>query len=260
MKNRIIAILLLTLAAFTLLTGCMRSGVDVCINADGTGSVGVAFGINENYYNSILEYGESPFEGKETVLLQDGDNTYVCVVENTEYSSYEEIEAALLALEYNTDLYDIPDEDEIPIDSDAVLPETVAEVTEPAADSEVTEDLHIFKDVSISRKSGVFYNSYTFKASLNPQSVSGYEDILQGVGINDVYKVALTVTLPDKITKAEGGEIDGKTVRFVVDDITEETDFVVQSEATNYIVIIGAIAVLVLTIIIFLLLSKKKNT
>lgn len=239
MKNRIIALLLLTIAALTLLTGCMRSDIDVNIAADGTGSVGVAFGINENYYNSILEYGNNPFEGKETVLLQDGDNTYVCVVENTEYNSYEEIEAALLALEYNTDLYEDP---------------------EPDADTVPTEDLHIFKDVSISRKNGVFYNSYTFKASINPQSVSGYEDVLQGVGINDVYKVALTVTLPDKITKAEGGEIEGKTVRFVVDDITEEAEFVAQSEATNFVVIIGAIAVLVLTIIIFLFLSKKKNT
>ena len=62
-----IAFTLLLLTLLSVLTGCLRSGVDITVNDDDTGQVEVSFGISRDYYQMILsEYGTEPYEGKAT--------------------------------------------------------------------------------------------------------------------------------------------------------------------------------------------------
>ena len=166
------------------------------LNKDGTGSITTTLGIEKEFYLQLKDEGSDPFAGKTVTEYEFEGDTYVAYAETKSYSSYEEMEKALLAMTYETDMLE-----------DAQDPETEEgeDVTvENIAASAPAEDNCIFSSVSIQKNSGVFYSSYTFNAVLNPQSSEGLD-----YDLNDIFKVTLSVEMPGEITGVKGGKADG---------------------------------------------------
>ena len=82
------------------LTGCIHSGIDVSIRNDGTGSLGVTTGFEEDFYNELIANGDNPFEGKKTFTYSFNDETYVGCRETKEYTSFDELRNALMEMKY----------------------------------------------------------------------------------------------------------------------------------------------------------------
>ena len=126
-----LAIILTALSLVCLLSGCVQSELGVRLNSNGTGSVSVRLGIEQSAYEQLKAAGTDPFAGKSIITYTEDGVTYAAYIDETEYGTYEEIEEALLALEYGGD--------------------------------------RIFKSVNIEKNGGIFYSAYTFKATLNAQ-------------------------------------------------------------------------------------------
>lgn len=244
MKTKVIALLLAVLAVMAVLTGCVQSNVGVKLNADETGSVSTTIGIEKEFYARYLAEA-NPFEGKETSEYKSDGKTYIAYTELKEYTSFEDVEKALLEMTYQTDGFDAM---ENTADTDTeTAPETEAPVT-------IQTDNHVFKSVDIQKKSGIFYNAYSFKAVMNPQKDDA------GFNIDDAFKVTFTLEMPSAITEASGGTVDGNKVTFDIESLAEETELAASSEATNIGVIIGIVVVLtVLLVVLFLLFRRKDN-
>ncbi len=208
MKKKIAALLLSALCLTILLTGCVRTELGVTLNEDGTGSLTTTVAIKEEAYNTMLQSGSDPFEGRTTEKITYNDTPYISCSETTEQLSYEELENRLKAIRL-----DMSDE-ESPL---------------------------LFDDVSINKSNGLFYKSFTFKSKTAAQ-VSTEESENQDV--NSMYKFFVKVTMPGDITQALNGAVDGNTVTFEIADLTQSTELAAYSDANNVGVIIGIIVVL----------------
>lgn len=258
MTKKIISLVLGTIMLLSLLTGCIQNDIGIKMNKDGTGSITATIGIEKDFYEQLKSLGSDPFEGKTTTEYTYDDTTYVSYAESKEYSSYEEMEKALLEMTYETDLIEdaqnaqgdmeenedvIVDEEDvfdITINGEPVVPnvDTVPDETPDAPT--VEKDNHIFSSVNIEKNSGLFYSSYTFNAVMNPQSNEGLE-----YDMNDTFKVTLSVEMPSEITDAKGGTIEGNKVTFDIADITEGQEIAATCEENNTAVVIGIALVLV---------------
>lgn len=247
--KKIITLLLSTLLLVGLLSGCVQNDLGVKLNSDGTGSVSVTLGLEKDLYDQLKASGSDPFEGKTTTSYEDGDDTYIAYTETTEYESYEEIESALLAMEYEYDMLESaePDDSE-PAETDP------SEYTLIQSAEEET-DSHIFKSVDIEKNSGIFYSTYTFKAVMNPQP----KDSTSGYAPNDIFKVTVSVEMPAEISQAKNGTVDGNKVVFEIEDITETNELAATAEANNIGVVIGIIAVLVIISAVVVFLVKRQK-
>lgn len=255
MKTKALALLLCVITVVSLLTGCVRSDIGIKLEGDGTGSVSATIGIEKEFYEQFMA-ADNPFEGKTASEFEYDGKTYVSFTETTDYGSFEEIEKALLEMKYQTDeleyaqdKYDISaaEDETVGNESDAVNPNS-DEITG------INTDTRVFKSVKIEKKSGLFYTAYTFKATMNPQKASPDYDV------SDIFKVTLSIEMPTDITEASGGKVDGKSVTFDIEDITEETQLAVTSESNNVGVVIGIVAALVILMVVFFLIFRGKNS
>ena len=248
--KKFLTLALCALMLVATLTSCVAEDIGIKLNKDGTGTIALKMGIKEDYYDMMTGAdGNSIFDGKETSEVTIDGEKYIAVTETKEYKSFDEIEKALLELTYNTEEYEdavgegAEEEDGIADSEIAVAP---AETTE-------TEVLPVFKSVEIVKNEGLFYTNYTFNAVLNPLPKNAEYDF------NDMMKLSITLEMPEAISQTNGGTVEGKTVTFDIEDLTNETELLASAEANNYVVIVSIVVVLVLVLALFLFLTKKKG-
>lgn len=240
-------ILLAALMLCFVLTGCVRSDIEITLNKNGTGSVAASFGIEKTVYEQLKTMGTDIFEGKTTTEQSYDGATYVTHTETNEYGSYTEIKNALLELTYNTDkIKDLADTGDSPISDPS-------EYTLYTPEKEKTDD-HVFASVDIDRSTGIFYSVYTFRATVNPPEPDGNSN-----GNSGDYMVTITVDMPDKITQSKGGTVDGKTITFDLSDITSPTEIAAVSELNHYGVVLGICGCLFVAVAVLFIIIKKKK-
>ena len=252
-----------------LLTGCVESDIGVKLNTDETGTFSATIGIEEDFYDQLVDMGATVFEDKETTTYEHDGKTYISYAESTEYKSFEEIEQALLAMTYETDIFEDLEDSDIPVEEDAEFPaeddsegdesdETDASEEEPAPKT----DTHVFKSVEIEKNGGIFYTAYSFKAELNPQTAASDDEsmIVMDIPMDDVFHMTFSIEMPAEIAEASGGTVEGNKVTFEIDDITEAAEFSVNCEQSNIAAIVIIVIALVILLITFIIcLNKRKN-
>lgn len=254
--KKITTLMLSFLCIAALLTGCVESDIGVKLNADETGTISATIGIEEDFYDQLVDMGATVFEDKETTTYEHDGKTYIAYAESNEYKSFDEIEQALLAMTYETDMFDDLESDDITVEDDAELPEAD---DEPAPET----DIHVFKSVEIEKNGGFFYTAYSFKAELNPQTPaeSDAESMTDmDISMDDAFHMTFSIEMPAEISEAIGGTVEGNKVTFEIDDITEAAEFSVNSEQSNIAAIVIIVIALVILLITFIIcLNKRKN-
>ena len=254
--KRILSMILILFAALSLLTGCVREDLGVVLNEDGTAKLTASVGIEKEAYEQITGMGGDVFEGKETSEYEYDGKTYVTVSEGTEYQSYDELRQALLELEYQTGDAEATltaGDDEVP---EAVSDEENSLETEDEskADDEPA-DTRIFKDVTVEAQKGLLSKTYVFRAVTNPQTAKEDAEI----SLPDSFRLTLSVEMPGEITESGGGQVEGNTVTFEINDLTQENELSAASEQFNTTLIIITIAAALIILIGFLLLISRNR-
>ena len=250
----------------SLLTGCVESDIGVKLNADETGTISATIGIEEDFYDQLVDMGATVFEDKETTTYEHDGKTYISYAESTEYKSFDEIEQALLAMTYETDMFEDLESDDITgeddVADDVEIPEADEE-TDVSEEEPVPEsDTHVFKSVEIEKNGGIFYIAYSFKAELNPQTVESDDESMidMDIPMDDVFHMTFSIEMPAEITEASDGTVEGNKVTFEIDDITEAAEFSVNCEQSNIAAIVIIVIALVILLITFIIcLNKRKN-
>lgn len=239
--KKTLAIVLSAVMMIVMLTGCIHQDMGVKMNKDGTGSITTTLGIEKDFYDQLVSMGSDPFEGKTTTEYEYDGSTYVSYAESKEYSSYEEMEQALLDMTYETELIEDAQED-------------TSDDGEVDNEEAPAQDNHIFSSVSIEKDSGIFQSTYTFHAVLNAQS---NED--PDYDMNDTFKVTLSVEMPCEITDAKGGTAEGNKVVFDIADITESLELSATCEENHTGAVIGiTLAIVALVVgLVFFFKSRK---
>lgn len=181
--KKTMAILLSAIMMIVMLTGCIHQDMGVKMNKDGTGSITTTLGIEKDFYDQLVSMGSDPFEGKTTTEYEYDGSAYISYAESKEYSSYEEMEQALLDMTYETELIEDAQEDT----SDDGEVDGVIDVAAEAEEAPA-QDNHIFSSVSIEKDSGIFQSTYTFHAVLNAQSNENPEGFIRNMLADVVIK------------------------------------------------------------------------
>lgn len=258
MKKKVFALLMSTIMLLSLLTGCIHQDMGVKMNKDGTGAITTTLGIEKDFYEQLKSMGSDPFEGKTVSEYQYDGSTYVSYAETKEYSSYEEMEKALLEMTYETEMLEdaqgteVEDEHSVKEESNDIFDITIEEEKEDAPAP--AQDNHIFSSVNIEKNGGIFYSSYTFAAVLNPQNGDGLD-----YDLNETFKVTLTVEMPTEITGAKGGTVEGNKVVFDIADITATQELAATCEENNTGLVIGIVIGLVVLVAGAVCLIKFKK-
>lgn len=258
MKKKVFALMMSTIMLLSLLTGCIHQDMGVKMNKDGTGSITTTLGIEKDFYEQLKSMGSDPFEGKTVSEYQYDGSTYVSYAETKEYSSYEEMEKALLEMTYETEMLEdaqgteVEDEHSVEEESNDIFDITIEEEKENAPAP--AQDNHIFSSVNIEKNGGIFYSSYTFAAVLNPQNGDGLD-----YDLNETFKVTLTVEMPTEITGAKGGTVEGNKVVFDIADITATQELAATCEENNTGLVIGIVIGLVVLVAGAVCLIKFKK-
>ena len=264
MKKKVFALLMSTIMLLSLLTGCIHQDMGVKMNKDGTGSITTTLGIEKDFYEQLKSMGSDPFEGKTVAEYQYDGSTYVSYAETKEYSSYEDMEKALLEMTYETEIIEeAQNAENEDVEKDAENPDDIFDVTieepetvrvEAVAPTTPAHDNHIFSSVNIEKNGGIFYSSYTFAAVLNPQNGDGLD-----YDLNETFKVTLTVEMPTEITGAKGGTVEGNKVVFDIADITATQELAATCEENNTGLVIGIVIGLVVLVAGAVCLIKFKK-
>lgn len=247
--KKAMAILLSAVMMIVMLTGCIHQDMGVKMNKDGTGSITTTLGIEKDFYDQLVSMGSNPFEGKTTTEYEYDGTTYVSYAESKEYSSYEEMEQALLDMTYETELIEDAQEDTSDDgEMDGVIDVAVDDEEAPAQDN------HIFSSVSIEKDSGIFQSTYTFHAVLNALNNENAD-----YDMNDTFKVTLSVEMPCEITDSKGSTAEGNKIVFDIADITESQELSATCEENHIGAVIGiTLAIVALVVgLVFLFKSKK---
>ena len=270
-KNKLTAFLALTAAILMLCTGCVRSGVGITIEPNDTGTVEISVGINENYLETLKEYSESenPFAGEDTVTVTDGDDKYICTVEKKTFKNLEELKTILLELEYNfASLEDegfSMDDDTLDFDSeddgdDNVWVTSDGEVIPLDEETDEEEDNYrIFKSADITHTSNFIGDTYHFSVTTMAHETDTEDLAMIGMDSGDLYKLAVDITMPGKMT-AEGAVITENTASFTVTDLGTEHVLTAESSSTNVSGIVAvSVATVVLIAVLVLVFGRKKQ-
>lgn len=253
MKKRIFAMLACVLALMCMLVGCIRTEVGVELKSDGSGTVGTVVMIQKEAYDMMKESGD-PFEGKETFTETLDGKEYVGTRESTEYGSADELKSALLALTFAGNLSDM--ENRVSDEKPENLTDEIV-ITPDEQENGTSEQVAVFRSVEI-EKNG---SKLTFRAALAPQSDEGSE-ILSGMGVNDMYKLKVSVTMPGEIKSHSAGTVVEKTVTWEIQDLTAENSIEIVSDSGSgsiVPVIVIVLLILLLLAVIGVLLMKKKQ-
>ena len=270
-KNKFTVFLALTAAILMLCTGCVRSGVGITIEPNDTGTVEISVGINEKYLDTLKEYSESenPFAGEDTVTVTDGDDKYICTVEKKTFKNLEELKTILLELEYNfASLEDegfSMDDDTLDFDSeddgdDNVWVTSDGEVIPLDEETDEEEDNYrIFKSADITHTSNFIGDTYHFSVTTMAHETDTEDLAMIGMDSGDLYKLAVDITMPGKMT-AEGAVITENTASFTVTDLGTEHVLTAESSTTNVSGIVAvSVATVVLIAVLVLVFGRKKQ-
>lgn len=270
-KNKFTVFLALTAAILILCTGCVRSGVGITIEPNDTGTVEISVGINEKYLDTLKEYSESenPFAGEDTVTVTDGDDKYICTVEKKTFKNLEELKTILLELEYNfASLEDegfSMDDDTLDFDSeddgdDNVWVTSDGEVIPLDEETDEEEDNYrIFKAAEITHTSNFIGDTYHFSVTTMAHETDTEDLAMIGMDSGDLYKLAVDITMPGKMT-AEGAVITENTASFTVTDLGTEHVLTAESSTTNVSGIVAvSVATVVLIAVLVLVFGRKKQ-
>ena len=270
-KNKLTAFLALTAAIVMLCTGCVRSGVGITIEPNDTGTVEISVGINENYLDTLKEYSESenPFAGEDTVTVTDGDDKYICTVEKKTFKNLKELKTILMELEYNfASLEDegfSMDDDTLDFDSeddgdDNVWVTSDGEVIPLDEETDDVEDNYrIFKAAEITHTSNFIGDTYHFSVTTMAHETDTEDLAMIGMDSGDLYKLAVDITMPGKMT-AEGAVITENTASFTVTDLGTEHVLTAESSTTNVSGIVAvSVATVVLIAVMVLVFGRKKQ-
>ena len=128
--------------------------------------------------------------------------------------------------------------------------DTIATVTDNAEDElmKVTlpDGTPLFKSVTVDEGSGLFYNSYTFKATTNISAEC-----------KDGYTV--TVTMPGNITQTKDGAVEENTVTFTIENFGQENEIAAYSDSNNITTVIVILVILVAVLGAFIYFTKRKE-
>ena len=265
MRNKRGKLAALLAAVLMVFTGCVRSGVGVTTLENDTGTVEISVGINEKYYESMMaqEGAEDIFDGKETAKLNDGDDSYICMVEHKQFKNLDELKTILTELEYDFANLEgtgsimeeagldesFEEEDDLWIDDNTETAE---------AEEETTDNSFIFKSVDVVHNTSLIGDNYRLSLVTMPHEMNDDELSMLGMDTGDMFKLAVAVTMPGEVT-AEGAEINGNTATFTITDLDEEHLLNVESETTDItgIVAVG-IAIIVLIVILAVVFTRRK--
>ena len=266
MRNKRGKLAALLAAAMMVFTGCVRSGVGVTIEENDTGTVEISVGINEKYYESMMaqEGAEDIFDGKETAKLNDGDDSYICMVEHKQFKNLDELKTILTELEY--DFADLDGTGSVM--EDAGLDESFEEeddlwitdddIEKEDAEEDTADNSFIFKSVDVVHNTSLIGDNYRLSLVTMPHEMNDDELSMLGMDTGDMFKLAVAVTMPGEVT-AEGAEINGNTATFTITDLDEEHLLNAESETTDItgIVAVG-IAIIVLIVILAVVFTRRK--
>lgn len=224
--KRAVTVIILAFILLVVMSGCIRVEFGVELNEDGTGRISNTTAISKEFYDYMVESGSDPFADKETKTKEINGKTYVYVTEDSGKLSYKEIEDMLTNYES-----DIESESEIPL----------------------------YKDVSITKKRGLFKTEYRFKMVTNKDAVQGQE----GMPASEIVEIYTYVKMPGKVTSHKPK--DGR-VEILINNFDQENTYEVVSEKTNtMLIVILLIAVFVFflivigVVVIIIVVSKKKR-
>ena len=130
---------------------------------------------------------------------------------------------------------------------------------EPGDDAEETAsvDNHIFKEVLIEEKKGLFSKGVNFSATIN--ALPDDENEEQSMAAS--FHVTVSVETPYGIKKAgETAVVEGNKATFEIEDLSVENTFSVEAEDTNTELIIAIVVILALILLALLLLPKLTGT
>lgn len=255
MKKKIFMLLAAVLAVVAMFTGCIQNDIGVKIRKDGSGSVSTTVGIEKHAYENLKSIGADPFEGKPTTEYTYEDSTYVAYTEVQEYNSYEEMEQALLAMSYETDLAEdlsyTEDFNKSDSESDNVTNTDIAML--PRDPEESGLEKRIFSSVNIEKNGGIFYSSYTFNAVTNPQTSLPADPDLGEL------QITVTVEMPEEVIQYKGGTAAGNKITFDISDITQSKEIAATCESNHTGVVVWIAAGLCVVVAgIFCFIKFKK--
>ncbi len=197
-----------------------------------------------------------PFKGQETYTETIDGTEYVGTKSTKKYKSAEDLKNALLSLTFIGNVPAIQNR----VSKSETQPEnTEVTVAEGADKTDMTKGAPIFKtaDIQISN------DTFTFKATLNPQTDTGSESIAD-MKMNDIYKLKIVITMPGPIKTASVGSVTDKTVTWEVGNITAGSEITVVSEV-GYDSLIPALAfggvllAFIAALIVLLFVRKKRK-
>ena len=236
------------------------------IEENDTGTVEISVGINEKYYESMMaqEGAEDIFDGKETAKLNDGDDSYICMVEHKQFKNLDELKTILTELEY--DFADLDGTGSVM--EDAGLDESFEEeddlwitgdnIEDYETEEETTDNSFIFKSVDVVHNTSLIGDNYRLSLVTMPHEMNDDELSMLGMDTGDMFKLAVAVTMPGEVT-AEGAEINGNTATFTITDLDEEHLLNVESETTDIAGIMAVgIAIIVLIVILAVVFTRRK--
>ena len=255
--KKVFALFLTVLTLLAVMTGCIHEDIGVILNADGTGKIAATVGVKEGTYNQLLGMGVDLFSDSESepVEYEYKGKHYISVSETTEYATYEELRQALLDMTYDTDeLAELKDAEEWDTDEKEQELDEILTTKEPD-DAEETAgmDNHIFKEVVIEEKKGLFSKGLTFSATMNALP----DDENEENSMASSFHVTVSVETPYGIKKTgEGAIVDGNKATFEIEDLSVENTFSVEAGETNTELIISLVVLLVVVLAALILLPK----
>lgn len=128
--------------------------------------------------------------------------------------------------------------------------ETVSTITENTENElkkiMLSDGTPLFKSVEIKESNGLFYNSYTFKATTNIDAKG-----------KDSYIV--TVTMPGNITQTKDGVVKDNIVTFTIENFNQENELAAYSDSNNITAVIVILVILVAVLGAFIYFTKRKE-
>ena len=259
--KKVFALFLTVLTLLAVMTGCIHEDIGVILNADGTGKIAATVGVEEGTYNQLLGMGVDLFSDSESepVEYEYKGKHYISVSETTEYATYEELRQALLDMTYDTDeLAELKDAEDWETDEkeqelDEILTTKEPDDAEEDAEETAGMDNHIFKEVVIEEKKGLFSKGLTFSATMNALP----DDENEENSMASSFHVTVSVETPYGIKKTgEGAVVEGNKATFEIEDLSVENTFSVEAEETNTELIISLVVLLVIVLAAIILLPK----
>ena len=260
--KKVFALILTCLSMLALMTSCIHEDIGIVLNEDGTGKVAATVGVDKDTYNQLLGMGMNLFDGEEgePFEYEYKGKTYIALSETKDYASYEELRQALLEMTYETDeLADLENAEGWESDEKKQELEEDVSAEKPGDDAEETAgmDNHIFKEVLIEEKKGLFSKGVNFSATMNALPDDENEEKSMAAS----FHVTVSVETPYGIKKAgETAVVEGNKATFEIEDLSVENTFSVEAEDTNTELIIAIVVILALILLALLLLPKLTGT